>query len=106
MFFTGHGLELTGVTYATIVMGFRPNPASITRAIWATAVYASIIMPLNYLLDLNYLYLRHKPEQPTLIDFLGPWPWYIFSLAVLAILASIVLYLPFALIARDRHTRS
>lgn len=102
MFFTGHGLELTGVTFATIAMGFRPRSGSVARAIVATGAYASIILPLNYLLHSNYLYLRHKPEQSTLIDGLGPWPWYILSLAILAVLIAVVLYLPFATLIKRR----
>ena len=102
LFFIGHGLELTGVTFATIVMGFRLRPGCVVRVLAATAVYALIIMPLNYLLDSNYLYLRHKPEQATLIDLLGPWPWYILSLALVAVLVAVVLYLPFAALLKRR----
>jgi uncharacterized membrane protein YwaF len=29
------------------------------------------------------------------MDFLGPWPWYILSLAGLALVSSLVNYLPF-----------
>ena len=106
MFFTGHGLELTAVMFATIAMGFRPYRGSIARAIWATIIYAAIVAPLNYILDTNYLYLRHKPEQATLIDFLGPWPWYILSLAAIAVLAAIVLYLPFAAFDKYKDSRA
>ena len=96
LFFSGHLLELTGVTFAMIVLGFRPRPGSVVRAIVATAAYASLIMPLNYLLDSNYMYLRHKPVQATLIDYLGPWPFYIISLAFIAVVVAVVLYAPFA----------
>ena len=90
------------MTSATIVMGFRFSPGCVARVLAATALYASIIMPLNYVLDSNYLYLRHKPEQATLIDLLGPWPWYILSLALLAVSVAVVLYLPFAALLKRR----
>ena len=102
IFFIGHGLELMAVAFATIVMGFRLRPGCVARALAATALYASIIMPLNYVLDSNYLYLRHKPEQATLIDLLGPWPWYILSLALAAVIVAVVLYLPYAALLKRR----
>jgi uncharacterized membrane protein YwaF len=29
------------------------------------------------------------------MDFLGPWPWYVLSLAGLALVSSLIYYLPF-----------
>lgn len=83
-------------------MGFRLRSGCVARALAATALYASIIMPLNYVLDSSYLYLRHKPEQATLIDLLGPWPWYILGLALVAVLVAVVLYLPFGALVKRR----
>jgi len=102
LFFTGHGLEITGVIFATVVFGFRPQLVSVVRALAATGTYALMIIPINYFLGTNYLYLRHKPEQPSIIDFLGPWPWYIFGLALIAVLLSFICFLPFAA-GRQHH---
>jgi len=96
LFFLGHGLSFLGVMFATILCGFRPRRQSIPIALIATAAYAALIAPANLLLGSNYLYLRHKPSQPSLIDFLGPWPWYILGLAAVVASACVILYLPFA----------
>lgn len=96
LFFLGHGLALTTVLFATFVIGFRPRAASLGVALGATALYALLIYPVNILLDSNYLYLLHKPERPSPLDYLGPWPWYILGLAVIAGIACILCYLPFA----------
>jgi hypothetical integral membrane protein (TIGR02206 family) len=101
LFFAGHGLELACVALATFAFGFRPTLASVGRALIVTALYAAVILPLNYVLGSNYLYLRHKPMQPSVMDLMGPWPWYIVGLAVLAVVLSLLSYLPFA-----RHGRS
>jgi uncharacterized membrane protein YwaF len=36
-----------------------------------------------------------KPEGASLLNFLGPWPWYLLSLDVVMILTFYILYLPF-----------
>jgi uncharacterized membrane protein YwaF len=33
----------------------------------------------------NYMYLRAKPEAPTLLDLLGPWPWYVLGGEIVAV---------------------
>ena len=40
---------------------------------------------VNVLTGSNYYYLRAKPSVPTLIDYLGPWPWYILGVEGVAL---------------------
>ena len=103
-FFTGHGLALAGVMYATLVFGFRPRPRSVGIAVGATAAYALAMLPVNLLLGSNYLYLVRKPFRPSPLDYMGPWPWYILGLAVLVIVTCLLCYLPFPV--PDRLRRS
>ena len=53
-----------------------------------------ILFPLNFLLDTNYMFLKHKPISSPM-DFLGPWPYYIISLEVVMIVLFTLMYLPF-----------
>ena len=105
MFFFGHALVVTGVIFATLVFEFRPTIRSMVKAIAVTCAYAAVIAPLNILLDANYLYLRHKPEQATVMDYLGPWPWYIAALMVIAVILCLICLTPFALLARKARMR-
>ncbi|GED28899.1 hypothetical protein BCE02nite_00400 [Brevibacillus centrosporus] len=41
------------------------------------------------------MFVTHKPFQPTLMDYLGPYPWYILSLEGVALGLFCLLYLPF-----------
>lgn len=101
VFFTGHGLELTAIFYATFVYGFAPELRSIGKSFAVLVAYAAVIFPVNLWLGTNYLYLARKPAQASPIDFLGPWPWYIAGLAVLTLVICVLAWLPFALRRRN-----
>ena len=95
VFFFGHGVVMLGVAYAIIVFRFRPTFVSIFKTMAVTVAYAAVIAPLNWLLGTNYLYLCEKPKGASLMDYLGPWPWYIASLGIIAFLSCVLWWLPF-----------
>jgi hypothetical integral membrane protein (TIGR02206 family) len=95
-FFFSHGLSVIAVLYAIFAFGFRPTLGSVGRVIVFLAVYTAAIAAANLLLDSNYLFLRRKPEGASLLDFLGPWPVYVTAMFVIAIVACVLCYLPFA----------
>lgn len=97
LFFAGHGLAVVAVVYAIFAFGFAPRLRSLFIALGATAVYAVLVAPLNFVLDANYLYLRAQPEPATVLALFGPWPYYLFALFGLAIVACGLAYAPFAL---------
>lgn len=103
-YFTSHGLIVAGVLFAIIWYGYRPRFASLVKATLGLYVYAVAVIPLNLLLDTNYLYLCMKPAGATPMDFMGPWPWYVGILAILAGVVFVFLYLPWG-IAALRHRR-
>jgi uncharacterized membrane protein YwaF len=47
------------------------------------------------LLKTNFGYLAHPPPNPSLIDHLGPWPYYIIGLETIALVLFLLLTLPF-----------
>lgn len=102
-FFIPHGLVIVGAAFATGALGLRPTPGSIRRVFLATAGLAAVVAPANWMLGTNFLYLRGKPEGASLIDFLGPWPWYIVSLVPVCLLFLLLWYSPFWI--ADRKSR-
>ncbi len=93
-FFT-HGLIIVGVIYATVLFKYRPTLSSIGRTIRTTLAYAAVMAPINWLFDVNYLYLCHKPLNPSLFDYLGPWPWYLVSVTLVGVGFFFLYYSPF-----------
>ena len=43
----------------------------------------------------NYAFLRHKPENGSLMDALGPWPYYIFAMQGVALIVFMLFDMPF-----------
>jgi hypothetical integral membrane protein (TIGR02206 family) len=95
--FVSHGALVTACIYMTLVVGYRPTLKSLWKAFLVTNAYMLIIAPFNLLVGGNYLFICHPPETPSLIDYLGPWPWYILSMEVVGVLFFFVFYAPFGI---------
>lgn len=103
MFFVGHGAIVGGILFGALGLRLRIEPRSILRATLWLYAYAVIIGTIDGLLGVNYGYLCGKPEVPSLLDLLGPWPVYIVILAVMAPILFSALYLPYLIAERLRR---
>lgn len=92
---TVHGAIVTAGLYMTIVEGFRPYWTSIKKVFIYLNIYGVVITGVNLILGSNYLYTLRKPDTASLMDVLGPWPWYLVSLELIAGLLFLLMYLPF-----------
>ena len=105
-YFVTHGLIVVGAIYATVLFRYRPTVTSIWRVFGITAWTALVIAPINWVLDTNYLYLCEKPPSSSLLDYLGPWPWYLLALVPVALVMFWLYYAPFWIGDRlQRHLR-
>jgi len=95
-FMTLHGLLIIAIVYMTVVEGFRPAWKSLPWVIIVTNIFWVFCAIVNRLIGSNYLYTQGKLPTPSLLDYLGPHPWYLLSMEVIGIMLCIVLYLPFA----------
>jgi hypothetical integral membrane protein (TIGR02206 family) len=71
------------------------NRRSVWRAFGLVNVYALCIGLFNAAFDANYMYLCGKPPNPSVLDYLGPWPWYIVGGELIAFCIFAILALPF-----------
>ncbi len=93
--FIAHGLLINIAIYMTVVEGFRPTLQSFKRVFIWTNIYMVIIFFLNLAIGSNYLFIAYKPNFPTLLDMLAPWPWYILELEAIGFAIFFILYIPF-----------
>jgi len=98
-YFTLHGSIIVAVVYMTIVEGFRPTWRSLPRVFIITNFYWLFCAWVNSQIGSNYLYTQGKLPTPSLLNVLGPYPWYLVSMEGLGILVCVLLYLPF--VCRD-----
>ncbi len=91
IFFGFHAGVVASAWVLAAGSGMRPRPRAAWRAFLITNAYAGCVALVNLLLGTNYMFLRQKPATPTLLDWLGPWPWYIVAGEGLALAAFLAL---------------
>jgi hypothetical integral membrane protein (TIGR02206 family) len=99
MFFIQHFAIVGAALYLPIVEGWRPRQpfwkGPLEVYAWSVA-YMALALLVNWLLGTNFGFVTRPPDNPSLIDHLGPWPWYLFPMQVLALTLFTLLALPFA----------
>ncbi len=103
-FFVTHGMVVVAVLYLVWAGSARPRPGSVWRALLAGNAFALAVGVFNLIFKTNYMYLCWKPANPSLLDFMGSWPWYIASGEGIALVLFTLLYLPFR-VRRPGRTR-
>lgn len=79
VFFFMHSGIVIGVLYYSFSGTGRLLKYSFLRVFFITQIYIIIMLPVNYAINANYGYLMEKPFNGSLMDYLGPWPWYLLS---------------------------
>ncbi|NOZ75062.1 MAG: TIGR02206 family membrane protein [FCB group bacterium] len=105
-FFATHSLIIVGVLYATFIFRYRPTLQGLFRTYGLTVVLLLPIGLIDWLLGANYFFIAHKPDTASILDFMGPWPFYIFPLSLVALAIFFLSYLPFPIADRIRARRS
>jgi hypothetical integral membrane protein (TIGR02206 family) len=94
LFFWSHGVTLMAIVFLIAQRGFRPRRGSILRMMIALNAYGLVVGTLDAVAGWNYGYLCRKPLEPSLLDVLGPWPWYLLAVEAIALLSFLLLDLP------------
>lgn len=95
VFFALHGLVLASALVLVFGLGLRPRRGAPLRVLGITAAWAGLVALVNLALGTNFMYLRHKPAAATPLDWMGPWPFYLATAAIVALALFHALALPF-----------
>ncbi|MGH2950296.1 MAG: TIGR02206 family membrane protein, partial [Solirubrobacteraceae bacterium] len=99
LFFWTYFLAHSGAVVAALFLAWGrrlvPRAGSVPRMFAATLAFAAAAGLGDVVTGGNYMYLREKPDTASLLDVMGPWPWYILSGAALGLALFALLDLPF-----------
>ena len=93
-FFWSHGGILLAIVFLCFARDFMPRPGAVMRMFAGVNVYATVVGGVDAVFGWNYGYLCAKPVNPSLLDYLGPWPWYLVALEGIAVASFALLDLP------------
>ncbi|KHF39876.1 hypothetical protein LQ50_12480 [Halalkalibacter okhensis] len=96
-FFIAHFAIILSILYMVWVEEAIITLKSVFKSFFVLNIFAFIAFVTNIATGANYMFLARKPQNPSILDALGPYPWYILSLEVIAFIMFLLLYLPFLL---------
>jgi len=94
-FFVSHGGVVLACLIMVVASKYRPTIPSMWVTVLIVNLYAACVYFVNKSLKTNFMYLMKKPENASLLDYLGPWPWYLLSAELVMIVSFYILYSPF-----------
>lgn len=93
-YYISHGGIIFSALYLSIVLKMVPRKNSWLKIFLFTQILLFLVAIADRNLDANYMYLLKKPlvHNPLII---GPWPWYILVLEIVALIHFYLVYLIF-----------
>lgn len=101
-YFIGHAGIITAVLYSVIVRRINIGWQDFINAIIYAQIYLVSVHLINQVMGSNYAYTMQKPPGPSVLDLMGPWPWYIMWGEVLMVVLFLLLLAPFLLTGSQR----
>jgi hypothetical integral membrane protein (TIGR02206 family) len=96
-YFIAHGAIVAAALLLVVGLRITPRKGAVARVMALTLALVAVDAGVNLLTGGNYMYLRHTPDVPNLLDLMGQWPWYIVWATGLTLAIFLALDLPFAI---------
>ena len=96
-YYGAHGGVVAAALFLVVGVGQWPRRGAVILIAALTIVYAAFVGLLDAVTGADYMYLRAKPASATLLDLLGPWPWYIGWAVLIGIVLFGILDTPFVI---------
>lgn len=94
-YYAAHGGIVVAALFLVIGLRIVPRPGAALRAAAVTVAYAAAVGVVDAVTGGDYLYLRRPPLSHSLLDLMGPWPWYVLWAGMLAVGLFLLLEAPF-----------
>ena len=103
-FYVTHCGVVLGALFLVVGLRLTPRAYAAVRVFGLTLGFACVAAVADVITGGNYMFLRDQGGKGTLLDVMGPWPWYIGTGLILALVFLTILDAPF-LVARRRSRR-
>jgi hypothetical integral membrane protein (TIGR02206 family) len=100
-YYVAHGGVVAAALLLVVGLDRWPRHRAIFWVGALTVAYSAFVGLLDAVTGANYMYLRAKPASATVLDVMGPWPWYIGSAALVGIALFVILDAPFRVLRRS-----
>ncbi|NDV82720.1 TIGR02206 family membrane protein [Bacteroides sp. 51] len=95
LFWFLHGGIISAAIYDLVVRSYRPVFKDYLFVVGCDLLYVALILPLDIIFGWNYGFIGNiKPDTPTIIDALGPWPQRLIWMVGLVVIVQFIMYLP------------
>lgn len=96
-FFVTHILIIWTCLYFVLVHQYKPTKIGLLLSFVFLNSSAVLAWIVNHYTGGNYMFLAYKPANGSLLDYLGPYPYYLLVLELVALLLFYILLIPFQL---------
>jgi hypothetical integral membrane protein (TIGR02206 family) len=76
-FWGQHLLVIWSAAFLTWGVGLRPDWRGYRLAVTVTVLWGLAMLAFNARFGTNYGFVSSKPDNPSLLDLMGGWPWYL-----------------------------
>lgn len=101
-FFMDHILLIIAPLIMIWLYHYKLTWQSIVKSFLFLNGLAASVYLINQLLSANYMFLLEKPGGVSVLDFLGPYPYYLLSLEIIALALFYLLYLLFLITSNNK----
>ncbi|WP_037064222.1 TIGR02206 family membrane protein [Pseudonocardia acaciae] len=77
VFFASHSMVVWAAIFLTWGLRLAPSWRGYWFTVGVTGCWAAATLAFNALTGTNYGFLNAKPPTGSILDLLGPWPWYL-----------------------------
>lgn len=99
-YYVAHGGVIVAALFLVVGLGQWPRRDAFRRVLLITVAYALVVGAIDVVTGANYMFMRNKPPSASLLDLLGPWPWYLGWAALIGLFLLLALDAPFRWLRR------
>lgn len=99
-YYVNHGGIVLAALLLVVGLHQMPRPGAVLRVTAITLGYLVVVAGIDRLTGGDYLYLRQPPPTVSLLNLLGPWPWYILGMVGIGFVFMLILNAPFWILRR------